>query len=293
MPVSNIQSDPESTTESRNQLRQDFDRLLLQRPRPVSRRAQFTEGLTAPWVGLKFVIANKGYLRSFVVPIVVQTLISVGLIALLIVSAQLLSGWVQNAIMAIVQYFRPDSVDEDLSRWATIAIYVAIGCLLLYVFRLVWRVTGGIVGDYFGDRITNQVMTDLGIETTQPANSMARTVFNTTKMMVLSHVVMLVCSPLSALPVVGTLVVLTAGSTAMLFLKGTDELSDPLISLGLTQEQAVQLSKRHKWTAMGLAASKAGLEPVPVLGGAISAAESIGRISVAMRLLELDRAETV
>jgi hypothetical protein len=101
--------------------------------------------------------------------------------------------------------------------------------------------------------------------------------------------VMLVCSPLSAVPVIGTLAVLAAGSTTMLFLKGADELSDPLMSLGLTRKGAFSLCKRHKWTAMGLAMSKAGLEPVPLLGAAISAAESVGRIAVAMRLLELDK----
>lgn len=277
---------------SANPLRQEFDKLVIQRPKAATRRGQFMEGLAAPLTGMKFVMARKGYLRSFVFPIVIQTLVSVGLIAILLMTGRLLTEWLHSGIMAIVEYFKPGAANEAVSQWATIALYALMFVLLLYGFQLAWRVTGGILDDYFGDQITNRIMTDLGIETVRPANSMLQTIFNTGKSVAVSHAVMLVCSPLSAVPVIGTLAVLAAGSTTMLFLKGADELSDPLMSLGLTRKEAFSLCKRHKWTAMGLAMSKAGLEPFPVIVGAFSAAaaaESVGRIAVAMRLLELDK----
>lgn len=90
-------------------------------------------------------------------------------------------------------------------------------------------------------------------------------------------------------PFVVAIAVLAAGTTSLLFLQGVDELSDPLMSLGLTRREAFE---RCKWPTIGLAASKAGVEPIPFLGGVASAAASIARIAVAMRLLYIDHDST-
>jgi len=265
--------------------RREFQLIVERSQAGESRFGGFLEGVTAPYVGARFVLANKQYLRMFVLPVVVQTAISLSLILVLFFTGWFLADWLRAGITSVVNYFSADGVNEGVAQAANVLVYGLIFLVLFYLFQLIWRITGGIVNDYFGDRITRQVMQDLGIKTVQPATSMTRTVVSTARLIGISHIVMLLCSPLSVIPVVGTLAVLLVGTGAVLFLKGADELADPLMSLGLSRKEAFALSRHYRWTAIGLAASRAGLEPVPFFGGLISSSESVGRIAVAMRLL--------
>lgn len=265
-----------------------FEKMVSARALPKTRRGCLVEGLRAPITGLRFVAVQRQYLKLFFVPVAVQTILSTGLIICLAFAGWALSGWLQSAAVSAIAWLNSDVASETVGTLTQVLIVAAIVIAFFYLFNLLWRISGGLLDDYYGDVITNRVMTDLGVQNPTPPTSVGATIFNTVKAIGLGHLVVLICSPLSIVPVVGSFAAVGAGAVTMLFLKGADELSDPLTGFGVDSKQVLAMCGRHKLTTIGLAISKAALEPIPFIGGVLSAAESVGRIFVAKRLLNVE-----
>ncbi|MEP3480934.1 MAG: hypothetical protein ABJZ55_16930 [Fuerstiella sp.] len=270
------------------QLRLEFAAMVNMPRTSVTRTGKWVEGMVLPYLGLRFVLARKQYVRMILMPVILQTVIAVGLLSSFVLLGWLLKSWVQQAILAVVTYFRPETQVDSISEWSGVLVLALCGIACWYVFLVVWRISGGLLDDYFSDKITNRVMGDLGILRHAQSASVPNTILGGYRDAVLVHAGMALCSPLGLIPIVGVFAAGFGGGLIATFLHGTSQLITPLQGMGQSKKQALQTCFAQKWTVMGMAVSRDVLGPVPLFGGLMNAGEAVGRILLAARLLKLD-----
>ena len=182
------------------QLRLEFAAMVNMPRMSVTRTGKWVEGVVLPYLGLRFVLARKQYVRMILMPVILQTAFAVGLLTSFIFLGWLLKSWVQQVILTVVTYFRPETQVGSISEWSGFLVLALCGIACWYVFLVVWRISGGLLDDYFSDKITNRVMGDLGILSHAQFASVSGTILGGYRDAVLVHAGMAFCSPLGLDP---------------------------------------------------------------------------------------------
>ena len=76
-----------------------------------------------------------------------------------------------------------------------------------------------------------------------------------------------------------------ATQTLGVFVQGADELREPLRWHGMKNKQAVGFCLKYKLATIGLGLSKSLSLPIPLIGGLVVAASSLGRADLASRMV--------
>lgn len=285
-------ADSQTPDPTKTQLQIEFSTIVDMPRTATSAREKFVEGAVLPLFGLRFALARKEYRRMVMTPVLLQTVISISLLTVFTLLVWLLKSWLQSGIASLAAYFRPQSDAQAIGEWSSVILLIVCGFACWYLFLVVWRISGGLLDDYFGDRITDTVMNNLGIvQFAQPA-SVSGTFLSGYRDAVLVHAGIAICSPLSLIPVVGVFAAAFGGALVGGFIHGTSQLVTPLQAMGKPRQEAIRICFRQRWTVVGMAASRDIVGPIPLFGGLINAGEAVGRILLAARLLKLDEPES-
>ena len=286
------------TTTERRALDTDQFLGVCTKPLPQSSWGWFREGFTVPMLGLRLLFQSKGLLGYFIIPVAIQTVVSLAILGLLLLVGKSLVAWIKwliefSTIKILELTGQAGSI--ELSGWSDlllkIVIWVPIVLFFLYLFVILWRVTGGVLTGYFGGRLTDKLLRSASIElpdtqqTTFPGE-----VFNAWAQAALIAIPnSMIGGLLNMVPFVGTLAAIPIVLGYTIFVTGLDELRDPLQKLGLSRVDALRTCWRHRFATIGLGLAKLITQPIPLIGGLVQTAESLGRISLAIRIMKVDR----
>jgi len=269
-------------------------------PLPMTSWGWFREGLMTPILGLKLLFRFKGLFWYFIIPVVIQTVISLVLLSLFYLLGTLLSGWIEWLIewsTLKISEITNQAESMELSGWADllikIAIWIPIVLFFFYVFVIVWRVTGGILTGYFGGRLTDKALQAAGFKfaATQRTTFLGEIFTAWTQAALIAVPTSMVGGLLNLIPFVGTIIAIPVVWGYTIFMTGYDELRDPLQKMGHSRLGTLKICWRHRAATVGLGLAKLVTQPIPLVGGIVQAAESLGRISLAMRILKADGTE--
>ena len=262
-------------------------------PLPKSTRGWFAEGFMTPILGLKMLLQYKGLLWYFLLPVFLQTVMSLALLGVMYLIAQVvfdwghwLVGWVTGSAADLANLRESPSIDT-VNKVADVAVIIVIGFVFAYLYLLFWRISGGILTGYFGGRLTDKAIQAAGLEfdakrKTTVLGEVANGVFHAVAMVLPQPVF----GTLAFIPVVGTLVAAVVTSGYVVFLTGYGELRDPLEKMGMSRLDALRVCSQNKAATTGLGLAKMSSEPVPLVGGIVQASESLGRIALALRVVK-------
>lgn len=270
---------------------------LDSRPIPATSIAWFREGFQTPLIGLKQIFKLKGLFWYFIIPVAIQTVVSLLLLGLMYWLATLLAGWVKWLIeWSTKQVFALTNQAEsvELSSWAETLIHVAVWApivlFFLYVFVIAWRLTGGVLTGYFGGRLTDRALRAAGYESIAGAQTtfFGEILAAWSQAALIAVPTSIVGGALNLIPIVGPLVAVVGIWSYTIFVTGYDELRDPLQKMGHTRLSAFHICWRKRAATLGLGFAKLASAPIPLVGGIVQAAESLGRISLAIRIQKAD-----
>jgi uncharacterized protein involved in cysteine biosynthesis len=260
--------------------------------KPTGTRGWFAAGLATPLEGLKLAMQTKGLYRNLITPILIQAIVSTGLLSLTYFAADYLLDKIHYAINQVSQWLGnselvvPGISTETINTSATVAVWCFVVLGFLWAFVVLWRLTGGIVCGYYGGRICEAAIRQKGwakdgLRDTTMIGEMINGILFTFLLTLIQPVLGVV----PFIPFVGPIIAVLVGGVYAAFLTGYGELRDPLEQMGVSKLKAFQLCAKYSGATLGIGCSTLFSQPIPFLGGLVQAAESLGRISLARRIL--------
>ncbi|MCG8650721.1 MAG: hypothetical protein MI861_12865 [Pirellulales bacterium] len=293
-------ADPEITPADSEAAKFNIPKLFLQQATskalPHTKMGWLLDGLVSPLRGLTLLRHSWQKLTFYLVaPIAIQTVISTSIIALLFLVGSLINTslhWLMDLGLATLtdQTANTDSKVYLIADWTLTLMVWATGFVaFFFIFHLVWRVTGGIVCGYFSGKLTDAVMKERGFpmaaENTSFPGELASGFLHQGILVLLGGMT----SVLAAIPFIGIFIGAPINLLTLCFTTGIDELSDPLKNMGMGRLEIWRFCLRHRMATLGLGTARACTEPIPLIGGVARAAEALGRITLAVRLVEHEK----
>ena len=255
-------------------------------PLPTTHTAWFFEGMKAPIHGIRLLTKHGNLIWYFVIPIIVQVIVSLALIGLLYLVGSHLVGWV-DWLFDWANGAEATSKDESgrLQGFAKFSVWIGLLVAFGLSFFVIWRLTGGIVTGYFGGLLTDKAIQSAGLQFDERRHtSMVGELANGAFHAGLLAIPQPLFGAIAMLPIIGPPISIFSNSCYAIFVTGYGELRDPLEKMGLSRAQAAQLCIQCRAATAGLGIVKLLSEPLPLVGGVVQASESLGRISLALRM---------
>ncbi len=267
-------------------------------PLPKSSKGWFLEGLLTPVFGITLLLKQKGLIWYFIIPVIIQTVVSIALLSLIYVVGEYVIEWLDLLIEWVVGEtskiadIDQESTTESVSFFTTLAVRIFMGFVFFFIFLFCWRLTGGILTGYFGGLLTDKAIQSAGLKfdkrkETSFAGEIANGVFQAGALLLPQTLF----GTLALIPIIGTLAAGLTGSVYACFLTGYGELRDPLEKMGHSRIKALKICGQNSAATTGLGLVKMTSEPIPILGGIVQASESLGRISLAIRIVRAAESE--
>lgn len=250
------------------------------------------DGVAAPFYGIKILKNTPGLLWYATIPVAIQT----ALTSVILGVAYLASSPI-NAVIDWFVAFATETATEagadvaadtlaEVGGWTKFGIWAFLIVAFMIMFFVLWRFTGGILTGYFGGRLTDKAMKHEGlvIENASPTTAVgevANGFFFGTAMAIPEFFI----GAIAAIPGLGTLLAGAGGMSWAAALTGYNELRDPFEKMGLSRTETLKLCLKFGGATLALGGVKTVTEPIPFIGGVIHAIESLGRITLAKRIM--------
>ncbi|MHC4177259.1 MAG: EI24 domain-containing protein [Planctomycetota bacterium] len=250
----------------------------LHLPAARSIPAAFGEGLSTPWLGLRYMSRHPALWRYGVIPVllnlVITTLLLVVLIAVAILFFREIHPWFGD-------------------RWGWILAEIVCGLLLLVaVLGLVlvaWLVLQGILCGHFYSKLARQVELQLGMPPDDIEEvPFAYQVADTLRDVGFLAVVNLACVCVQIVPVIGSVLGVCGGYYFNCFTFGLDYLDHPLALRGIRRREKRAFAKRHRAHTLGLGTAVLAITLLPVVNAVLLTTAVTGAVLLHRRLSARD-----
>lgn len=270
-----------------------FFESLDQKPFPKSFVGWFFEALMCPQLGMRILLRKPHLMLYALIPIAIQTVISLVLLAIIF----FISLGIRNAIASLIFWLTgqaqqatqgTETLPDDPTLWEwifNISYWIVIIVIFYFVFTWIWKLTGGLICGYFGGKLTDRAVDEMGIGTNKFQTTMAGQLTDTGISFGMIAAGTWVAPFLGAIPVIGPFVLVPALAVWTFFVHGFDELKTAFAQFGFSRRDSFGLCLLYKSATIGAGAVKGMAAPIPAIGGLIIAAEDLGRIGLCYRIL--------
>ena len=240
--------------------------------------AAFGEGLTVPWLGLRYMSRHPALWRYGVIPVLLNLLITTLLLVLLIVVAVL-----------FFSKLHPRFVDG----WGWTLVEILLGVLLLVAVLgltlVAWLVLQGILCGHFYSRLARQVELQLGMPPEQIAEvPFAYQVGDTLRDVGFLAVVNAGCICVQIVPGIGSVLGVCGSYYFNCFTFGLDYLDHPLALRGTRRREKRAFAKRHRAHTLGLGTAVLAITLLPVVNAVLLTTAVTGAVLLHRRLARCD-----
>ena len=274
---------------------------------PRSPKQWFIRGLMTPLYGLSILMKYKKLSWYFILPIIVQSVIAALIWGVLYLMLQPIVGWSESLITRTFNWISggvfSESVENGFGDFILHFIVWSLVVLVgIYIFVVLWRMTGGIVTGYFAGKLTDAAMREMNLDLgnskftvdDRERTSLVGEVINA----LLNVGLLSLSGPLAAgtlaIPLLGPFVAAATVPMFGMFIQGADQLFDPLSHFGMSRIKALRFCSKFKSATIGVGFSTNILQPVPFIGGIAEASGSLGRILIAKQMVDsLEQKQTV
>lgn len=253
----------------------------------------FVQGALAPAFGLNLLTRLPWLIWYVAIPILIQTAIT----SILVIAVYYLSGginrlvsWCATLVVGAIGKAGLGDVDatnlSNFDYWTQIAVWVLVSATLLMLFFIFWRLTGGILTGYFGGRLTDKALEHYGLgDRNHCHTTVVGEMIDGSFQSAMLTVPQFLFGGFAMIPFLGPILGVFMALSYATLLTGYCELRDPLEKMGLSKFEAFKLCMKYRGAALGVGFSKTMTEPMPLIGGFVHAMESLGRITIARRIL--------
>jgi CysZ protein len=245
---------------------------------PPSIPAAFAEGLSAPWLGWRYMLRHPGLWRYGLIPVLLNLLITSLLLAGLVVLAVLLSG-------------RLHAWFDDGWAWRIVEVFAGLVLLVATLgFTLVaWLILQGILCGYFYGKLAEQVELRLGMRPDQIKEvPLAHQVSDTLRDVGLLIVANAACIAVQIVPVVGSVLGICGSYYFNCFIFGLEYLDHPLALRGMRRHEKLAFAKRHRAHTLGLGTVVLAITLLPLINAVLLTTAVTGAVLLHRRLTVSD-----
>ena len=229
---------------------------------------KFKEGMQAPMQGLSVLRGQPGLWRYAIVPVLLNLLITLAILAGLVA----LAVWFAVKLHPVFE----DTWTERLLEAATIlllAIVAVAGALGTWIL-----LNGILCGHYYG-KLAREVEVRLGTPSDALRDIPFRyQVIDTLRDLAAVIGINLMVLMLNVVPGLGTVIAFAVGAYFNGLLLGKDFLDFPLGLRGMRRAQKREVVARHRWETVGLGATAFVFKLVPVVGSIVAATAVVGAV---------------
>lgn len=243
---------------------------------PVAQTAAsaFFEGFAAPWHGFLFMRRNPSLWPYAAMPILLNVVISVFVLALLVLS-----------VIVFSVYIHPSFPEGAKGLSLEIASIVLLLILAIGIAAAVWMLLGGILCGYYYEKLAREVELKLG---TRPEDlkeiglryQIADTFRDFSALAVVNAGLLFV----HCIPVLGSIVGVCGALYFNCYIFGVDYFDFPLALRGMRRKEKREFIRRHRSHTLGLGAVVVLFNLVPVFGAVILTTAAIGAVLLHRRL---------
>jgi CysZ protein len=247
--------------------------------------AAFGEGLSAPWLGFRYMARHPGLWRHGVVPVLLNLLIT----SLLLVVLVALAVWF---------FSRVHPWFADGWGWFVVEILCGLALLacVLGLALLAYLVLQGVLCGHFYGKLARQVELQLG---TRPEElkevPFAYQVADTFRDVGFLAVANAACVAVQIVPGIGSILGVCGGYYFNCFTFGLDYLDHPLALRGLRRREKRAFAKRHRAHTVGLGTAVLALTLLPLVNAILLTTAVTGAVLLYHQLaaLHADHPEAV
>jgi CysZ protein len=234
----------------------------------------FREGLLAPWEGFRFMNRNPRLWQFGILPVFLNLLITVLVLALLI------SGGVWYA-----QTMHPRFAASWWQRGLEVLVILALFVGIVAIALAVWLLLQSILCGYFYGKLARQVELQLGMRPEDMKEvSFAREVLDGIRDVTVLLAVNAALLLLHIIPVVGSVVAVAGSLYFDSWVLGLDYFEYPLGLRGKTRREMRQFCKAHRPQTLGLGAAVLLLALLPVISAVFLTTAATGAVLLHRRL---------
>lgn len=229
-------------------------------------------GLMAPARAVRFLINNKGLLRYFYIPFIINTIIFL-----------LFSYYAINWLPEIIKSFLPESSDGSLVQIAYYILMTVSFALILLISVSCFSIVGNIIASPFNDLLTQKVeKIALGISSDENGFSMKdlikilRGIREEAKKICFTIIIFIVLLPLNLVPIIGQILYFLLNSIVIAIFLGLEFFSYSLDRKDYSFMQKLFFIKNNFFDVLGVGISAWILLLIPVINFSILPLAAIG-----------------
>jgi CysZ protein len=257
----------------------------LRPPAARSISAAFGEGLSAPWLGFRYMARHPGLWRYGIVPVLLNLLITTLLLVVLIA-------------LAVLFFRRLHPWFADGWGWTALEIVCGVALLacVLGLALLAYLVLQGILCGHFYGKLARQVELQLGVCPEEIREvPFSYQVADTLCDVGFLALVNAACIGVQIIPGIGSILGVCAGYYFNCFTFGLDYFDHPLALRGIRRKEKRAFAKRHRAHTLGLGTAVLALTLLPVINAVLLTTAVTGAVLLYRQLaaLHADHAEAV
>jgi len=239
--------------------------------------AAFGEGLSAPWLGFRYMARHPGLWRYGVIPVLLNLLITTLLLVLLVVVAVL-----------FFSKLHPWFDDGWLWRLAEILFGLLLLAAVLGLALVAYLVLQGILCGHFYGKLARQVELQLGVRPEEIKEvPFSYQVADTLRDVGFLAVVNAACIAVQIVPGIGSILGVSAGYYFNCFTFGLDFFDHPLALRGVRRREKRAFAKRHRAHTLGLGTAVLALTLLPVINAVLLTTAVTGAVLLHRQLAAL------
>ncbi len=240
----------------------------------------FVQGVAAPFRGFGYMWRHKGLWRFGVWPAIVNTLISLALLALVVLGLWRLHSW-----------WEPPFV----TGWVADVIEVIVGIFLtiiaLAVAVLLWAILHGTLCGHFYSKLAAEVERRLGLDESQINEvPMTKQLVDVLRDLGLMGLVFVGLFALQLIPILGALLGVPLVLYFQYLILGRDFLDHPLSLRGARWHQKRRFIARHRTNVLGLGFVVSLIAFIPIVSAVLLTTAVTGSVLLHRRLAAEDEA---
>jgi CysZ protein len=236
--------------------------------------AAFGQGLSAPWLGFRYMARHLGLWRYGVIPVLLNLLIATLLLVVLVGLAVLFFG-----------KLHPWFDDGRLWRLAEILFGLLLLAAVLGLALVAWLVLQGILCGHFYSKLARQVELQLGVRPGEIKElPFSYQVADTLRDVGFLAVANTACIAVQIVPGIGSVLGLCAGYYFNCFTFGLDYLDHPLALRGMRRREKRAFAKRHRAHTLGLGTAVLAITLLPLINAILLTTAVTGAVLLHRRL---------
>ena len=236
--------------------------------------AAFREGFAVPWNGFRYMNRHPSLWRYGVIPILLNLLITIFVLALLILG-----------VIAFATYLHPKFAAGWFGVFLEILCAIGLFVLAIGVAAGTWVLLQGILcGHYYG-KLAREVELQLGMRPEDIREiSLGYHILDALRDFFALAGINTAFLMLNCIPVFGSIIALCGALYFNCYIFGRDYLDYPLALRGMRRKEKHQFARQHRAHTLGLGAVVLLFNLIPILGAVVLTTAATGAVLLYRRL---------